>query len=90
MWSPSGTSRPSLLRRNGRIPMSKKDYLSNATELAIRCKLFTDKICRDWKEQCCGDMPTWTDVNEMRELYYSVLALRHAANKALQRAKLFK
>lgn len=69
--------------------MTKTEYLSKATELAARCKLFTDKISRDWKEECSGDRPAWTDVNEMRELYYSLLTRRHAANKVLQRAKLF-
>jgi hypothetical protein len=81
-----------FLRRNGGNPiaMTKKECLGPATELATRCRLFADKICRDWNEECSGDEPIWTDVDEMRELYDSVLTLRHAADKALQRVKLFK
>ena len=70
--------------------MTRKKYLLGATELATRCKLFVDKIYCDWKEECPGDAPVWTDVNEMRDLYFSLLTLRHAADKVLQRAKLFR
>jgi AraC-like DNA-binding protein len=52
--------------------------------------MFADKTCRDWKEESPENAPVWNDVNEMRELYYSVLTLRHAAERVIQRAKLFK
>jgi hypothetical protein len=34
-----------------RIVMTKREYLENAAELARRCILFAEKICRDWKEE---------------------------------------
>jgi hypothetical protein len=73
--------------RCNRIVMTKREYLENATELAGRCKLFAEKICRDWKEETPADVPTWETPGEMRELYYSVLTLRHAAEVVLQRAR---
>jgi hypothetical protein len=70
------------------IVMTKREYLENAAELARRCILFAEKICRDWKEETPADVPTWDSPGEMRELYYDVLTLRHAAEVVLQRARL--
>jgi len=72
------------------IVMTKKEYRENAIALANRCKLFAEKSCLDWKAATPADTAFWYDLGEMRELYYSLLTLRHAAEVVVQRAKLIK
>ena len=74
--------------RDNTIAMTKREYLENAIEVANRCKLFGENICRDWKEETPVDTPTWNGLGEMKELYYKVLTVREEAERVLQRARL--
>jgi hypothetical protein len=70
--------------------MTKQEYMGNAIELAAGCKLFAEKTCQEWREETPVDATDWSGVSEMREIYFSLQTLRHAAEVVLQRAKLIK
>jgi hypothetical protein len=70
--------------------MTKEEYRENAITLGNRCKLFAEETCRDWKGETAADNAFLYRIGEMRELYYSLLTLRQAAEAVVRRAKLIK
>lgn len=70
--------------------MTKEEYRENAMTLANRCKSFAENTCRDWTGDASADTAFSYRIGEMRELYYSLLTLRQAAEAVVKRAKLIK
>jgi len=70
--------------------MTKQEYMQKTIELAGRCKLFAENTCREWREETAGDAAGWNGLTEMREVYFSLQTLRHAAELVLLRARLTK